>query len=264
MAGRPVPRKLEIEVFERFRRWDLKGSERLREKYPHLVKPRPGLGAPGTGSVKWVGLNPDPCRAKFLEKQRKSRGTCSSPALLTGARPASAPSLHSSRACTPARMGTPATLAGSTTAEVDSNKGPQIAAPRRLLRPSSAPAGDSRGAGAKRDLARMTAVKHYLEQSFKLPGMLPPETFGPSGAWPSKGATKTGRSPRVTLYGSKEGGNGMGRHAYLRARRTIAPQDKTPLPATAAHEVGWQHSSGKPARIILPVRDGGAKCVCPG
>lgn len=89
---RVVPSKLEIEVEERFRKWDTKYAGARAKLYPHLVKPTPGVGAPGKGSVMWVGLNPDPCKQKFLNKH--GGRSSSTPAL---SRPASAPA--SGRSC---------------------------------------------------------------------------------------------------------------------------------------------------------------------
>jgi len=60
---------LEVEVYRKFARWDQKFIQGKKEEYPDLVKPPPGVGHSGAGSVNWVGLNPDPCKAKFQAKQ---------------------------------------------------------------------------------------------------------------------------------------------------------------------------------------------------
>jgi len=68
--SRPAPRPLEVEVFKKFQRWDVKYAEERKKRYPHLVpNDAPATGTPGMGSVLWVGLNPDPCKQKFLNKQ---------------------------------------------------------------------------------------------------------------------------------------------------------------------------------------------------
>jgi len=101
---------------------------------------------------------------------------------------------------------------------------------------------------------------------FKLDGRLDPaEAFGPSGAWPSRGMKKPDNLEELLYSGtSKEGTCGMGRAAYLRARRTLPPQSKTFTPATNSQEFGWSHTKGEPAKLIAPVYASAAKCVCPG
>lgn len=85
--GRPVPKKLEQEVVEKFKRFDTKYAEEKKKKFPHLVKGLPGPNDPGKGSVIWVGLNADPCAAKFKAKQgltsHAPSGTASMPNLPT-------------------------------------------------------------------------------------------------------------------------------------------------------------------------------------
>merc|ERR1719263_1023436 len=68
--GRPVPTKLEIQVYEKFKEGDHKHMEKKKKLYPELVKPAPPVGAAGTGSVNWIGLNPDPCKAKHQAKMQ--------------------------------------------------------------------------------------------------------------------------------------------------------------------------------------------------
>lgn len=67
--GRRPPKPLEVEVFRKFNKHDKQFIEAKRTEFSHLLKPPPGEGAAGTGSVNWVGLNVDPCKAKFLVKK---------------------------------------------------------------------------------------------------------------------------------------------------------------------------------------------------
>lgn len=67
--GRRAALPLEVEVYRKFNRWDQKFIEGKKQEFPHLVRPPPGVGASGAGSVNWVGLNADPCLAKFKAKQ---------------------------------------------------------------------------------------------------------------------------------------------------------------------------------------------------
>jgi len=66
--GRPAPRPLEIEVLNKFKRHEVAYNDERRKKYAQYIKDPPEVGAPGTGAVIWVGLNPDPCKAKYLAK----------------------------------------------------------------------------------------------------------------------------------------------------------------------------------------------------
>lgn len=315
MAGRkqapPVPQPgrkrqtpLEQEVFARFRRWDLKFSESLKTDFPHLVKPVPEMGAAGRGSVKWVGLNPDPVKLKFLAKEGMQRSS-SDPTLSRQRRPASAPSGSVARdRCRVEGFPEPqksllpsylwpanekpkpamsidldpqeasfatenlAAANDDVSASAIPGRRPQSANSQRSAsapvgprkRPSSAPAG---AVAARRDLSCMSANQHYLEQKLKLEGILGPEAFGSSGAWPSRGAVKPADLKELLYSGtSKEGTNGMGRTAYLRARATIDPQDVYQKPLTTSQCLGWTHAEGKPASIIRPLRSS-AKCICP-
>eukprot|EP00929_Paragymnodinium_shiwhaense_P013238 TRINITY_DN121104_c0_g1_i1.p1 TRINITY_DN121104_c0_g1~~TRINITY_DN121104_c0_g1_i1.p1 ORF type:complete len:198 (-),score=17.05 TRINITY_DN121104_c0_g1_i1:118-711(-) len=70
--GRPVPSNLAIEVFEKFKENDHKYMALKKEQFPELVKPPPRVGASGTLGVNWIGLNPDPCKAKYQAKMRGS------------------------------------------------------------------------------------------------------------------------------------------------------------------------------------------------
>lgn len=317
--GRKQQSPLEQEVFSRFRRWDLKFSESLKTDFPHLVKPVPDMGAAGRGSVKWIGLNPDPVKLKFLAKEGMQRSS-SDPTLSRQRRPASAPSGSAARdrgkvegfpepqaALLPSYLWpadekpkpamsldldppeVPAAddvtapkvhtaddasalkvpAADDASATAIPGERPQSANFRRSAsapvgprkRPSSAPAG---AVAARRDLSRMSANQHYLEQKLKLEGILGPEAYGSSGAWPARGAVKPADLRELLCSGtSQEGTCGMGRKAYLRARHTIAPQDVYQTPVTTSHCVGWTHTEGKAAAIIRPVRASGAKSICP-
>lgn len=303
--GRPEQSPLEQEVFSRFRRWDLKFSQSLKEDFPHLVKPVPDTGAAGRGSVKWVGLNPDPVKIKFLAKAGMQRSS-SDPTLSRQRRPASAPSGSVARdrgkvegfpqpqasLCPsylwpadekpkpamsldldPPEVPTADDASAQKVPAADDVSAPAIAGGQRpqsansqrsgpRKRPSSAPAG---AVAARRDLSRMSANQHYLEQKLKLEGILGPEAYGSSGAWPATGAVKPADLRELLCSGtSQEGTCGMGRKAYLRARHTISPQDMFQTPVTTSHLMGWKHTEGNAAAIIRPVRASAAKCVCPG
>eukprot|EP00930_Biecheleria_cincta_P037884 TRINITY_DN26035_c0_g1_i1.p1 TRINITY_DN26035_c0_g1~~TRINITY_DN26035_c0_g1_i1.p1 ORF type:complete len:266 (+),score=26.10 TRINITY_DN26035_c0_g1_i1:253-1050(+) len=264
------------------------------------------MGAAGRGSVKWIGLNPDPVKLKFLAKGGMQRSS-SDPTLSRQRRPASAPSGSVARDRgrvegfpEPQKSLLPSYLwpadekpKPAMSIDLDPPEAP-CAATEKLAtadedvfasaipdgrpqstnsqrsasapvgprkRPSSAPAG---AVAARRELSRMSSHQHYLEQKLKLEGILGPEAFGSSGAWPSRGAVKPADLTELLYSGtSKEGTNGMGRVAYLRARHTIDPQDVYQKPLTTSHCVGWAHAEGKPAKIIRPVRASAAKSICP-
>eukprot|EP00933_Yihiella_yeosuensis_P041350 TRINITY_DN35742_c0_g1_i1.p1 TRINITY_DN35742_c0_g1~~TRINITY_DN35742_c0_g1_i1.p1 ORF type:complete len:320 (-),score=45.13 TRINITY_DN35742_c0_g1_i1:101-1027(-) len=305
VIGRPVVRPLEVQVFEKFRRNDLRISEQLRKEYPHLIKPPPPIGHSGCGSVKWVGLNPDPCKAKFLEKQGLLSKSASAPTLPQ--RPASAPAsrgpvetveLHEvlkecindgeaetvepqadkeniANASRPSSAGSvrnrPSSASATRNNRPSSAKYVRPSSSTGRLRPSSAPTGGRRSASMtsfgmtqQRDLSRISAAQHYLEQSMHLPGALPKEAFVQSGAWPQNGAVKPANLEELLYVGtSKDGGNGMGRRAYLRARNTLAPRQKVRFPVQMSQEIGWTHEKGTKANIILPTSGGPARSCCP-
>lgn len=271
-TGRPVPRPLEVEIFGRFQRWDSRYADVRKEMYPHLVKPAPAVGDVGLGSVCWVGLNPDPCKAKFMNKGGAKR-------------PASAPSARCVRAThrTTVCRSSDSQDGAATPANSEKSKG---------LRPSSAPcsgrrgrciesrAGELRGphcnldaiaaaaaaqsakctqAATPRQLGRMSANIHYLEQKLKLPGGIPnDDASGPNGCW------RTARPAdfQELLYAGTSH-EGKGRFSYLRARNTLQPQDKLTQPLTAAQEIGWTSTAGTPARCLPPVANQKVACVVP-
>lgn len=225
----------------------------------------PSYGAPGTNSVVWVGLNTDPCKAKWLAKQGLTADTV---AEKKSARPSSAPT------------GTRPIMANSaiggskdaTEAVKDSAQ-----APRKLARPTSVPSGGRWGkssdypaaptanqhpGGEPRPLAKMSCAEHFLNQKMQLPGGLPPEVFGPNGPWPANGTVKPTDLQELLYLGTSA--DGKGRHAYLKARNTLDLHAKHARPITVSHELGWSHASGQKSRMYRPVSVGRAMCVVPG
>jgi len=266
--GRPKPGKLEIEVVTKFMKHDRTSDDIRREKYPHLVKD--AHLTKGKGSVQWVGLNPDPCKAKYLLKSgitfeppepRKNKGRPQSvPSATPARRPtASMDDLHRIdwEACAPdygtmeniqSRQGTPA-YRSSTPA---------------MTRPQSRQATPSRPSSVaqKRDLSKLSWVNHFLEQRMVLPGILPQKHFTTLGAYPTTGAQKPDDLEELIYSGVSH--NHEGRFAYLGARALMDPQQRTDLPATSAQEIAWRVKEGKPAMCLNPVAGLAACTGAPG
>eukprot|EP00746_Dinoflagellata_sp_MGD_P162084 gnl/MRDRNA2_/MRDRNA2_89489_c0_seq1.p1 gnl/MRDRNA2_/MRDRNA2_89489_c0~~gnl/MRDRNA2_/MRDRNA2_89489_c0_seq1.p1 ORF type:complete len:212 (+),score=43.30 gnl/MRDRNA2_/MRDRNA2_89489_c0_seq1:68-703(+) len=179
--GRPVPKKLEQEVVQKFMRFDSQYAEEKKKKFPHLVRGLPGPNDPGKGSVIWVGLNPDPCAAKWKAKMGLSTAGASS-----------MPNLHE-----------------------EQDNGLTSATMKR-----------------RRNLAKISSVEHFLEQSTKL--IEPTWTSGPR----PKPCPRAVENPQEMLYAGVTS-EGEGRYGYLKHRKALFPQEKRDLPETCFQEVGW-------------------------
>merc|ERR1711953_1514597 len=102
----------------------------------------------------------------------------------------------------------------------------------------------------------MSCLSHYLNQMYGLPGALTDESYGPNGPWPAGGAKKPA-DLRELLYDGTTAED-KGRKGYLRARKTLPPQEKAESSVTAAQDVGWTWSTGKPSRGCPPIRQAAA------
>eukprot|EP00928_Gymnodinium_smaydae_P027215 TRINITY_DN21108_c0_g2_i1.p2 TRINITY_DN21108_c0_g2~~TRINITY_DN21108_c0_g2_i1.p2 ORF type:complete len:277 (+),score=57.52 TRINITY_DN21108_c0_g2_i1:143-973(+) len=272
-CGRPVPSKLEIEVAGRFKRNDSMNMEVTRNRYPHLEKPNPPVGAPGKGGVNWVGLNPDPCKAKYLAKQGGGGPTVvTAPMRPRNGRSASGAGSELGDAQEDGTSRPPGSAVGSAFGD----DGP------RLLRSPSAPAtanaslpGTAKTATTKtrrslssvlttksvqdavqkevrRQLNKMSTHGHFLDQRYHVGG-----EFG------SRAVEETKDLKELVYYGVSH--EGEGKKAYLKNRSLIMPQDRFYQPHTSAAEVGWgsyvgpnvfvgkqlERMQGKPSTLVI-------------
>merc|ERR1711924_338333 len=141
------------------------------------------------------GLNPDPCKAKYLEKSGITTKKPRAQSAPLGGRKKVEESEHFSDG-TPTRK-----------------------------RPTSVPPGGRRREKQERDLQSVTSVQCFLEQQMKVPGRLPEETFTQVGAWPiGSGGKKPDNIEELLYHGVSQ--NREGRLAYLKARSFMAPQKK--------------------------------------
>merc|ERR1711924_292966 len=89
----------------------------------------------------------------------------------------------------------------------------------------------------RRDLARMSSISHFLDQS---KGLIDPTWT--SGARPRPG-------PHIDdlqeLHYAGVSQEGEGRHGYLKARKAFFPQEKKEVPETSFQDVGWNVYLGK-------------------
>jgi len=254
MAGRPAPRPLEIEVLNKFKRHDVSAADALRTMYPQYIKDPPAVGDPGNGSVIWVGLNPDPCKAKYLEKCGLTQGP-------KKARPVSAPcGGEQGKPGVCGKLTRPSSVPPGGRSAGEPRGDEMVAGQMVRTRASSSPAG-RRNAKEHRNLAATSSQVHFLEQRLKLPGILPAETFTSLGAWPVRGAAKPDNIDELLYNGVSQ--SQEGRHAYLKARSLIDPQKKFRTPATTNQEIAWQVHLGKPSRLLRPVPNSAAACVVP-
>lgn len=223
--GRPVPRPLETEILEKFKRFDTVYAEQKKKKFPHLVTGPKEPNAPGSGSVIWVGLNPDPCKAKWLEKQG-----------ITRQRPRSVPP----------GMGRSSASTGSISSTHRKEGSPGVVktsfAVSGAVRPFSAPLPSRK----PRDLSRISSTQHFLEQSKGLYGEV---WIG--GPRPGFGAAVEPGHGLELLY-SGVSAEEEGRGGYLKARKSLFPQEKYGHTQTSSQEVGWQAYAG-PNKFVAKI-----------
>lgn len=252
-----MPKKLEIEVLRKFMKYDSQYADDARRERPDLVKPPPELGASGTGGVKWVGLNVDPCKAKWLAKSGINRGDNSNEGEVRAEAPAkkgfslsgfldTAPlpyphwqgGLHgpferprTERPQTESGLSRAHSLPASRRGDAKS----QVSKRTSMLSSVATRASVAKYVSEElqRQLGDMSCHEHYLEQTFQLPG--------------AKGISKPAPTPdnlNELIY-SGVSAHGQGRAAYLDKRHRIMPQERANAPTTAAAEVGWQAYGGK-------------------
>jgi hypothetical protein len=199
---------------EKFKRFDTTYAEEKKKKFPHLVKGLPGPNDPGKGSVIWIGLNPDPCAAKWKAKMGIT-STSSMPNLpiFDEERPASTSSS--------AKLRSPSATGGQLAATAQSAFGLTSASMKR-----------------RRDLARMSSIAHFLDQS---KGLV--DNAWNSGPRPQPGP-RGREDPQELLYAGVTQ-DGEGRYGYLKTRKALFPQEKTEMPETCFQEVGWKLYLGK-------------------
>jgi hypothetical protein len=242
-------------------KYDTQYADDKRREYPHLEKPAPGMGAPGTGGVEWVGLNVDPCKAKWLAKCGIVRGEG---ALADTGKRAEAPAkkgfslsgyLSTEALPYPHWQGglhgpfdrpkteRPQTESGMSHAQslpslVGSRRGAaKSQCSKRTSMHSSvmtkASIANLVSEEMQRQLGDMSHHQHYLEQTMCLPGA--PKILKP--------APTPANLNELIYYGVSA--DGQGKKAYLDKRHRIMPQERSDAPITAAAEVGWQAYGGK-------------------
>lgn len=247
--GRPTPALLEIEVLNKFKRFDKEYADHRREEYPGLVKPPPGIGASGAGGVEWIGLNQDPCQAKFLAKQGIVRGNFAPPKKSSDNKELLKKGFSLSGYLSTAPLpyphwqgelhgpfSRPRTEGGLSRAQ----SVPATAVSKRTSMRSSAVTNATRSSVAemvskevKRQLENMSCHEHYLEEVKGLPGK-------PDLEYPAP----TPSDLRELIYDGVSGQQ-KGRYRYLYKRHRIMPQERSQLPTTSAQEVGWKAYAGK-------------------
>lgn len=232
-------------MLERFNRHDSKFVRARREVYPHLVKEVPAAGAAGRGGVGWIGLNPDPCKAKLLAKQKVAGRAL---------RPISAPHLGRAQSTVTLQRSAAAIDAGH------GNVQQTEAASKREPRPSSVPSGGRYGRRSGRS-QNISSHQHFIEQKLELPEAITSDIFKKplQGDEPKH---MNADSMREMLYLGVSY-HGQGRRAYLRARAKIMPQDRSKAPLTTLSGLGWDYSRGKPSQRLQPVPTSAAACVVP-
>jgi len=204
--GRPKARPLEVEVYKKFARWDQKYIQNTANAFPELKKPPPGVGASGTGSVNWVGLNADPCKAKHDAKRedaermldpKKCEFMAKHKLMHAGA--SSVPSLSDTLTCK----------------------------------------------FRERKLPKYSASLHYLEQKQGMGALQVGQGAAPEAnkGLPARPG-KAGELPLEELLYSGISRDNEGRFAYLHNRHQMAPQHKSKTPVTASQVVGWQCYKG--------------------
>lgn len=261
------------------------------------------MGASGTGAVIWVGLNPDPCKAKYLAKCGIETGP--------KPRPPSSPGTAAENRDQPARLATPmrprstpnggaidqydpafrqamedggehydawlqASRSGYLDTEEQTRPGTPARPPSRAATPArppsraatparavSVPPGGRR-AKARREPRDLSAKSCTLH--YLEQKMKLPGVLPPE-TFTSLGAWPTRGASKPDnideLLYSGVSKSQEGRHAYLKARALLAPQTKNTTPATSSQEVAWDVHRGKPSMCLYPVRGHAAKCACP-
>jgi hypothetical protein len=255
--ARPIPTKLEIECVEKFKVNDSNNMKACAKLYPHLAKPAPSVTAPGKGGVNWVGLNPDPCKAKYLAKcgisapapepkKKKKKKSERKPEfeeipripeedenqeqshLIDGhsVRMARSPSLpplsrHGSRPGTGASALSKSCFSSMyTSTSVRTSKSVQDLVQKEV----------------RKELNRMSSHEHYLEHK-----LVCGNQFG------TKPTTDVTDLKEALYYDVSH--NGYGRGAYLDARKKMFPQDKFYHSDTCAHDIGWDCYAG-PGKFV--------------
>lgn len=242
--GRPVPSRLEIEVLNKFKENDHRNVEEWMRKLPHLVKPCPPVGAPGKGGVNWVGLNADPCKAKYLAKCGITLPPPAAPCQPPSTRLRSA----KSRDGGPARSGTGSVrlATSSTMPDLVPGTGASLASKsqrsthvsRRSLNSvlTSKSVQDLVQKEVRKQLNKRSCHEHYLEQKLHFG-----DEFG------TKSTDDVTDLKEKLYYGVSQTGDG--RDAYLKARHKIMPQDRFYEPASVSQDVGWFNYLG-PGKFV--------------
>lgn len=264
--GRPAASKLEIEVFEKFKNYEKKFNEAKARENPHLVRPAPTIGQAGNGCVNWVGLNPDPCKAKYLEKQgivagmpkkvehkpepKVKRKTDMYSIPLETAPPTGA----ASRA--PTAVGrlltrvesapvtaVPATAMSSLTDATQRTSNSSLRS-RASIKSLVEKAVSHQLQKVTRRLDDMSSHEHFIEQTLRV-GERPPLSragnFRPS-------TEKLPEDLRELIYYGVSA-NEQGRHAYLQHRSRIMPKDRLEQPEKEADNIGWDCYAG-PGKFV--------------
>lgn len=210
-----------------------------------MVKEVPAAGAAGRGGVGWIGLNPDPCKAKFLAKQKVAG---------RGLRPISAPSLGRAQStATPQRSAAAVDLGHGDVQQTE-------AAAQRKPRPSSVPSGGRYGRQSGRS-QKISSHQHFIEQKLELPEAIKSDIFEKPMHGEKPKHMDADRMREMLYLGVSY--HGEGRQAYLQARAKIVPQDRSKKPLTTLSGLGWDHSRGKPSQCLRPVPTSAAACVHP-
>mmetsp|Transcript_6783 Transcript_6783/g.12036 ORF Transcript_6783/g.12036 Transcript_6783/m.12036 type:complete len:289 (+) Transcript_6783:115-981(+) len=261
--GRPVARPLEIEVFEKFKKYESKFTAEKAAQNPHLVRPAPSIGQAGNGCVNWVGLNPDPCKAKYLEKQgiipgmpkkvehkpepkiKRKTDMYSIPlqtAPPTGA-PSRAPTAVGTGLLTRVESAPPATAMTSMTDATQRTSQSSLHS-RASIKSLVEKAVSHQLQKLTRPLDDMSSHEHYIEQKLRVGERPPLSRFG--NFRPS--TDKLPDDLRELIYYGVSA-NQQGRRAYLEHRSRIMPQDKLERPEKDADNIGWDCYAG-PGKFV--------------
>jgi hypothetical protein len=216
---------LEVQVVEKFKRYDSRDIQKLKHELPHLSNANQSRGPAGHGSVAWVGYNKDPCKAKYLAK--------------CGIRDDS-----DFQECEVSNGGWSPHGTVSPTSLSMSQSEPAVGLDR-MFKIGCLPKGLRK--------PRISCNERYLEQKLGLV----PEVAPKMNKSVLSGLRQTGSLKELMYVGVSH--DGQGRRAYLQARGKIMPQDRLVQPLTAAAVVGWNSYAGRgkiidgrPAPVLIP------------
>jgi len=242
-------------------KFDSQYSDDKKREYPDLVKPPPAIGAAGTGGVEWVGLNVDPCKAKWLAKcgivretedtspkgkrKKKKPGEPAKPLLQTkfdlsgymSTAPLPYPhwqgELHGpfERPKTTGALSRAQSCPGTVADDAKSVRSKRTSLHSSVV--TRASIAEAVSDEVRRQLHKMSCHEHYLEQTLAMQGV--PKCVKP--------APTPADLNELIYYGTSH--EEQGRHAYLHKRHRIMPQERSKLPTTSAGEIGWKAYGGK-------------------